>query len=206
MWFEAQDPVGEQAGFGLLDKSGNPRPAFTAFKTMTTCLGQSPRPLGWLALGKDGRGYGFVFEGTAAPMLVAWMPAGATGTITFPATVQVTDALTSVQSNLAANEPLTLTDTPLFILNLPPDLSARPARTARKTTPGAATSPTPKPSASSSAPLPPSPASSTAPKRAPVPTNSPTAAPASRSPTIASAALSSIPPSPPSPPPTTTSA
>jgi hypothetical protein len=135
MWFEAQDPVGEQAGFGLLDKSGNPRPGFTAFKTMTTCLGQTPKSLGWLALAKDGKGYGFVFESTTAPVLVAWMPAGATDTITFPANAQVTDALTGVQSNLNANQPLTLTDTPLFIQSLPPDLTAQARANSKKNFP-----------------------------------------------------------------------
>ena len=135
MWFEGQDPVGEQAGFGLLDKSGTPRPALTAFKTMTTCLGPAPKPLGWLALGKDGKGYGFVFDGSTVPVLAAWMPAGASDTITFPGSVQVINALTGAATNLKANEALTLTDTPLFILDLPPDLTARARASARKNYP-----------------------------------------------------------------------
>ncbi len=120
MWFEGRDPRGEQAGFGLLARDGTPRAGYRAFKTMTTALGQTPKYLGWLALGKDSRGYGFVFEGAAGPVLCAWMPVGVTdNTITFAGDVQVIDSIAGTPAPLRANAPLSLTNTPAFITGLP---------------------------------------------------------------------------------------
>ncbi|HEX4609048.1 MAG TPA: hypothetical protein VH092_12650, partial [Urbifossiella sp.] len=77
-WFEAQDPIGEDQGFGLIERGGKARPAYYALKALTAALGGAPKYAGWLALGAGGRGYGFVFEGKAGPVLVAWMPKGLT--------------------------------------------------------------------------------------------------------------------------------
>jgi hypothetical protein len=133
MWFEARDPTGEEQGFGLLNRAGTPRQSYNSFKTMTATLGPSPRYLGWLALGKDAKGYGFVFEGATAPVLIAWMPAGATdNTQTFTADVQMIDPLNNASSTLKSGQFLNLTDTPLFILNPPTDLLAQAKTNAPK--------------------------------------------------------------------------
>ena len=122
-WFEAQDPIGEDPGFGLLNREGKLRPSYTAVKTLTTHLGATPRYLGWLTLGRNDRGYGFVFEGPSGPILVAWMPAGMTDKSTvFASDVPITDAVTSTTSLLKSGQHLSLTDSPALIAKLPPDL------------------------------------------------------------------------------------
>ena len=129
-WFEAQDPVGEDQGFGLLNRDGKPRATYTTFKTLTARLGTTPKFEGWLALGKGGKGYGFVFHGEgapkgqprSAPVLVAWMPLGQLDkTLSFAADVEVLDLLTGDASVLKASQPLTLTDTPIVIVGIQPD-------------------------------------------------------------------------------------
>src|SRR5271155_4219714 len=85
-WFEAQDPIGEDQGFGLLKRDGTPRASYQAMKSLTAQLGATPKYLGWLAVGRDREGYGFVFQGKTDAVLVAWMPAGRTdGTTSFVA-------------------------------------------------------------------------------------------------------------------------
>ena len=122
-WFEAQDPHGEPPGYGILNIDGAPRPSYIAMKAMTACLGPTPKPLGWLALGKDGESYGFVFQSGTGPVLVTWMPLGETdNTITFKGDVEVVDSLTNTSSSLKAGESLALTDTPVLITGLPADL------------------------------------------------------------------------------------
>jgi hypothetical protein len=126
MWFEGRDPTGEQGGFGLIDRQAKPRMSYGSFKMMTAALGQTPKYLGWLSLGKEGRGYGFVFEGATTPVLVAWMPAKMRDDATlFTADVQVTDSLSNEAATLKAGETMNLTDTPVFITGLPADLLAR---------------------------------------------------------------------------------
>lgn len=78
-WFEAQDPVGEDQGFGLIDRAGKQRAAYDALKTLSSLLGPRPEYLGWVALGEKGQGYGFVFRHAAEPekqVLVAWTSPG----------------------------------------------------------------------------------------------------------------------------------
>jgi len=121
-WFEAQDPAGEDQGFGLLGRNGQPRESFTAFQTMTSTLGQNPAYRGWLALGARGRGYGFVFNGATAPVLVAWMPSTESDDSTrFSAAVDVVDP-TGAKKPLPAGQALPLGGTPLFVVGLPADL------------------------------------------------------------------------------------
>ncbi|QJW93461.1 glycoside hydrolase family protein [Frigoriglobus tundricola] len=119
-WFEARDPVGEDQGFGLLSRDGTARPSYKTLKTLTTLLGPTPAYHGWLALGKGGRGYGFVFQGKAGPVLAAWMPAGLKdATLTFPTDVETTDSVTGAVTRFTAGQPLELTDTPRLITGLP---------------------------------------------------------------------------------------
>ena len=121
-WFEAQDPEGEDQGFGLLGRNGQPRASYAAFQTMTSALGQKPSPQGWLALGAKGHGYGFVFQGATAPVLVAWMPAAQTdASMKFTSAVDVLDPA-GTRVTLPAGQPLSLSETPVFVVGLPADL------------------------------------------------------------------------------------
>jgi thioredoxin len=122
-WFEAQDPIGEDQGFGLLARNGTPRESYKTLKRLTSLLGSTPAYQGWMTLGRDGRGYGFVFAGKTAPVLVAWMPRGLTDkTISFPGDVEVIDACGGVTRSLKAQQPLELTDAPVFVTGLPAEL------------------------------------------------------------------------------------
>ncbi len=122
-WFEAQDPIGEDQGFGLLARNGAARASYTAFKTLTTHLGAVPKYQGWLALGREGKGCGFVFQGKSAPVLVAWMPRGHAGkTLAFAGDVQVIEPLSGAATMRGAGQPVALTDSPVLVVGLPADL------------------------------------------------------------------------------------
>jgi hypothetical protein len=129
-WLEAQDPVGEDQGFGLLARDRAARTSYGTFKTLTTHLGPTPKYLGWLALGKQGRGYGFVFQGKSGPILVAWMPAksqesgvrGQESEVVFTSGVTVIDSLSGAGNVYRASQPFTLTDTPVLVMNVPAEL------------------------------------------------------------------------------------
>jgi hypothetical protein len=122
-WFEAQDPIGEDQGFGLLARNGSARDSYRSLKALTTLLGAKPSYQGWLALGREGRGYGFVFQGKTGPVLIAWMPKGLTDKmLSFPGDVEVTDAQGGTARTLRANQQLELTDAPVFVASLPADL------------------------------------------------------------------------------------
>ncbi len=132
-WFEGRDPVGEEAGFGLLKRDGSPRRSFHAFRSLATALGKVPRPLGWLALGEGGRTFGFVFKGEAEPMLVLWKDAGAAvQDVVFSSEVEVTAPLDDTTRKLAAQQPLKLGDDPVFIRKLSADLVATAKANAAK--------------------------------------------------------------------------
>lgn len=126
-WFEAQDPVGEDQGFGLIARNGSPRPAYQTMKTLTRLLGEQPKYEGWLALGALQRGYGFVFTGRSGPVLIAWMPTGdkvetLNASLGFAKDVEVTDALNATPQKLPAQQQLALSALPTFIAGVPDDL------------------------------------------------------------------------------------
>jgi hypothetical protein len=117
-WFEGQDPIGEDQGFGLIARNGTPRASYQSMKTMTTFLGSEPEYLGWLDMGVTNRGYGFVFNGKMGPVLVTWMPKGWKGEVIFDEEVEITDAISGVKQTLKRKEVLTLTDVPVFVVGL----------------------------------------------------------------------------------------
>ncbi len=120
LWFEARDPSGEAPGFGLLARNGRPREGYRTLDRLSSSLGPHPTYLGWLALGTQGRGYGFVFDTPDGPRLVAWMPKGLHDTsISLPVEVQLTDLLSGTRHRLPAGQPLALSDTPVLLDNLP---------------------------------------------------------------------------------------
>ena len=125
-WFEAQDPIGEDAGFGLISREGAERPSYRTLKTLSSKLGPTPQSQGWLALGEGGRGYGFVFANGKSSVLVAWMPSGlADKSLTFSSDVEVTDLVSSATKTLMAGHPLGLSDEPVLIAGVPTDLVTR---------------------------------------------------------------------------------
>ena len=135
-WFEAQDPVGEDQGFGLLARAGTPRASYNSFKIMTKCLGLTPKYIGWIQTGAAGDGYGFVFDGVGGPVLTAWMPSGATGASpAFTGDVQVVDVLSGEATALKAGQPFELTDKPVFVTGLPADFVAKAQANAGKNFP-----------------------------------------------------------------------
>jgi len=135
-WFEARDPVGEPPGYGLLKGDNSPRVSWLALKTTTAALGIKPEFQGWLTLGKGNRSYGFVFRNGEKSALALWMPARMTdNSLTFNGDVQVIDSLTGVSTPLKTGEPLTLTDKPVFITDLPAELVAQAQANAKKNFP-----------------------------------------------------------------------
>ncbi len=101
---------------GLVIGHFQPRPSYFAYKNLTSLLGQDPRYVGWLNPNK--KGYGFVFQGAAGPVLAAWLPAGETGQIRFHAPVQVV-SVTGTTTTLPANTPLDLTNVPVLVSDVP---------------------------------------------------------------------------------------
>jgi putative heme-binding domain-containing protein len=119
-WFEARGPAyGKGTDHGIILSDWTPRPAYDTLKTMTTLLGQEPRYLGWLDLGKGG--YGFLFKADKENVLAAWSPAGKQHKAKFDAAAALTD-LAGKQSKLTAGQELVLTQAPVFVSELPSDL------------------------------------------------------------------------------------
>jgi hypothetical protein len=119
-WFEGRGPAyGHDTDLGIIRPDWSPRPAYVALKVMTGALGREPKYVGWLDTGKGG--YGFLFQGRGGAVLAAWAPPQKQNTVIFTADVQVTD-LAGKQSPLIAGQGLVLTNTPVFISNLPADL------------------------------------------------------------------------------------
>ena len=132
-WFEVRGPsYGNGADFGIIRPDWTPRPAYAALKTMTALLGPEPKYLGWLDLGKGG--YGFLFSGKTGPVLAAWAAPGKSYKTTFTAEVLVTD-LAGQESTLAAGADLTLTNSPVFIKNVPSDTARLAANNRTKAYP-----------------------------------------------------------------------
>ncbi|MDG3006523.1 hypothetical protein [Paludisphaera mucosa] len=130
LWFEARDPAGEEPGFGLIDRAGRDRESYKALRMMAKMMGPTPRYLGWLALGVGGRGYGFLFECPSGPVLVAWMPAGATdNSLAFDGDVSVAALPVGLYYLLRKGQQLPLTNSPVILQGIPRDLVAQAQRT-----------------------------------------------------------------------------
>jgi hypothetical protein len=97
-WFEGRD--GDSGPFGLEDAGGAKRRAYFAVQRLTAALGPTPRYSGWVLLGAA-KQYGFVFQGAAGPVLVAWPRPGTTDTVSFSSAVQAVD-LVSGEARSAA--------------------------------------------------------------------------------------------------------
>ena len=69
-----------------------PRPSFVAFRALTDALGDSPTYQGFLPLGQEGAGYGFVFQADGENVLIAWMPKGKTTSVRFDSSLFAIDS------------------------------------------------------------------------------------------------------------------
>lgn len=120
-WFEGRDPIGEDQGFGLLARDGTPRASYKALKTLISVLGPKPVYLGWLKLGQEGRGYGFMFEGKEGPVLVAWMPVKMLDkSFSISTDVTMIDLVSGATAKHKVGQQVELFDTPRLITDLPP--------------------------------------------------------------------------------------
>jgi len=117
-WFEPLD--GDSGPFGLVDSSGNERPSYVAVRTLTEQLGEKPLYLGWLLL--NDLHHGFVFQGKMSTVLVGWAPPGQSANLDFGASASLVDPKNGVASPATA---VTLTSSPLLIVNVPAELVAR---------------------------------------------------------------------------------
>jgi polysaccharide biosynthesis protein PslG len=116
-WFEARGPSHDgKADYGIIRSNFTLRPSYAALKTLSAALGPSPISSGWLELGQ--RGFSFLFAAGGRSVLAAWAPSKGDLKITFPADVRVLD-LAGNQTALKSGEELTLTRTPILLLDLP---------------------------------------------------------------------------------------
>ncbi|MEX1016210.1 MAG: endo-1,4-beta-xylanase [Phycisphaeraceae bacterium] len=120
-WFEAMGPDYGHGDHGIIRMDGNytKRPAYHALQTMTALLGPGPDYRGWLNL-EEGS-YGFVFDGSAGPVLALWSVSPQGIDVHFPQTVQVTE-VEGKSRTLDAGDALTLEREAVFVTDLPAEL------------------------------------------------------------------------------------
>jgi hypothetical protein len=116
-WFEGMD--GDSGPMGLLERSGKPRPSYTAMAQMIRHFGQHPAYLGWVMV--NDRDYGFIFQGAATNVLVTWAR-GPAVRVEFGAPVQIVNPVSGVATQADGGE---LTSAPILVLGAPASLVAR---------------------------------------------------------------------------------
>jgi hypothetical protein len=116
-WFEARGPSHDNnSDFGIIRADLTLRPSYTALKTLSTTLGPTPTSRGWVELGQGG--FGFLFSAAGRSVLAAWAPSKGDLKVGFPGNVRVVD-LAGQEMELKSGENLTLTRTPVLLLDLP---------------------------------------------------------------------------------------
>ena len=114
-WFEGMD--GDSGPMGLLERNGQPRPAYTAMAQLIAHLGSHPKYAGWVMLNK--RDYGFVFEGPKTTVLVTWASHRVPDLVDFGEAVQIANPLTGIVAKASSYE---LTSAPALVLGVPAEL------------------------------------------------------------------------------------
>ncbi len=117
-WFEGRD--GDSGPMGLIDREGEPRPAYHALGRMIRSFGQRPGYLGWIQSDHDG--LGFVFEGATGPVMAAWASTGGPAAMDLGAEVEVLDPASGETSR---SRTLALDGAPVLVSGLPDDWLAR---------------------------------------------------------------------------------
>lgn len=119
-WFEGRD--GDSGPMGLLDRNGEPRPAYTAMEQMIRHLGQRPRYLGWVPF--DRGNHGFVFQGAATTVLAVWASREPAAAIDFGQAVRIVEPLTGRQTTASGITPVRA---PVLVLDVPAGMVQRAA-------------------------------------------------------------------------------
>lgn len=115
-WFEGRD--GDSGPLGLIDREGKPRLAYHALGRLIEHLGQHPRYLGWVQF--EQRHCGFLFEGAAGTVMVAWVRGGEEpGEIEMSSLFRILDTVSGELSHTAAHP---LSPTPVLVLDVPDTL------------------------------------------------------------------------------------
>jgi hypothetical protein len=123
-WFEARGPsYGDGKDYGLIRADMSSRPSLDALRVLTTRLGPAPVSAGWLDLGEGA--YGFLFDNEGKPVLGAWAGAKREVKVVFDGGVRLFRLNEEESRTLRTGEPLTLTDTPVLIEDLPAALVER---------------------------------------------------------------------------------
>ena len=110
-WFEPLD--GDSGPFGLIDSNGVKRPSYTALSMLALHLGQKPRYAGWLLL--NDAHYAFVFEGAAAPVMIAWALPGQRASVSLGVPSLVVEPRTGMSSTTDSYE---LTSSPVIFVGI----------------------------------------------------------------------------------------
>jgi hypothetical protein len=111
-WFEGRD--GDSGPMGLIDGKGVPRLSYHALGRLIEHLGQHPRYLGWVLL--QDRNNGFVFEGAAALVLVAWSPTARTDHVELEAPATLVNSINGETARASAFD---VTSVPTLVLGVP---------------------------------------------------------------------------------------
>lgn len=118
-WFEGRGPAyGDGGSFGIVRDDWTLRPAHAALRTMTRLFGRAPAYVGWH--NPAGNSFGFLFDGAAGPVLVAWAAGDAADRWEFAAPVTVTSVAGTEQTVRAVR----LDRAPVLIGDLPAALVA----------------------------------------------------------------------------------
>ena len=117
-WFEPLD--GDSGPFGLIDSNGMKRPSYTALSKLVEHLAARPRYVGWLLL-SDAH-YAFVFEGPAAPVMIAWALPGQRTNVSLGAPVLVVEPRTGANST---TDSYALTPSPVIFVGIPAAFAAQ---------------------------------------------------------------------------------
>ena len=127
-WFEGMD--GDSGPLGLIDRNATPRPAYTAMAQMIRHLGEHPDYVGWVLL--NSKHFGFVFQSTETPVLIAWSRNESTDVVDFGQPVQVVNPITG---NVTRADSYELTSTPILVKGFAENWLAKATANKRKPLP-----------------------------------------------------------------------
>jgi hypothetical protein len=121
-WFEAQDPIGEDQGFGLIGRDGKERATYKALQTLRKVLGPKPKYIGWIKQ-IPARPYLFLFEGAEEKLvLVGWLPKGLKGdpeqAVKVSSKVEVIHSVTG-KMQVRGIQDVELFEAPQFLVGMP---------------------------------------------------------------------------------------
>lgn len=114
-WFEGRD--GDSGPLGLLDRKGDPRPAYHALGALIQHLGQHPQFVGWTLL--DAKHYAFLFEGAEGTVMATWGLEGESDRVGFGQDLRIVDP---AKGSEAVRDFLLVDAAPVLVLDVPAKL------------------------------------------------------------------------------------